>query len=84
MWKGVFSTVVLDKGHKLKHPWTRSYAAVKGLEANYHRFLTVTPVVNNSKAGDLSQYQHGKTLMRWSRIFLGSCAYCGQRQKIPS
>ena len=66
-WKGVFDTVVLDEGHKLRHPWTRAYARVKGLEARHHWFLTATPVVNNSKAGDLSPYQHGKTLMCGSR-----------------
>ena len=48
-WQGVVGTVVLDKGHKLCHPSTRAYAAVKLLGAETLWFLTATPVVNSSR-----------------------------------
>lgn len=48
-WKGVVGTAVFDKGHKLCHPSTRAYAAVKLLRAETLWFLTATPVVNSSQ-----------------------------------
>jgi SNF2 family DNA or RNA helicase len=56
-WKNIFNVVILDEGHKLRHPWTKIYAAVKGLMAEIHWFLTATPVVNSSVVGySLSSY----------------------------
>jgi SNF2 family DNA or RNA helicase len=47
-WKNVFSMVCADEGHKLRHPWTKVHASVLQLHAQYHWFLSATPVVNSS------------------------------------
>ena len=69
-WSGIFRVVILDEGHELRHPWTKSYHAVKNLNADIHWFLTATPVINGSVVSDLH------TLMKISdltsfRISLG-------------
>lgn len=57
-WPDVFGTLLLDEGHKLRHYWTRIYAAVKGLNADVHWFLTATPVVNSSLVGSILSYRY--------------------------
>lgn len=47
-WQGVFDIVIMDEGHKLRHPFTKTYASIKMLKANVHWFLTATPVINDS------------------------------------
>ncbi|KFY96743.1 hypothetical protein V498_02502 [Pseudogymnoascus sp. VKM F-4517 (FW-2822)] len=47
-WNGVFHTVILDEGHKVRNPTTQIHVAVARLGAKRHWFLTGTPVQNQS------------------------------------
>ncbi|ELR04658.1 hypothetical protein GMDG_01517 [Pseudogymnoascus destructans 20631-21] len=47
-WKGVFHTVILDEGHKIRNPLTNIHVAVARLNARHHWFITGTPVQNQS------------------------------------
>lgn len=47
-WEGVFHTVILDEGHKVRNPLTNIHVAVARLRARHHWFLTRTPILNQS------------------------------------
>ena len=47
-WKGVFSTVMLDEGHEVRHVMTRLHASILLLQAPINWFLTATPIVNSA------------------------------------
>lgn len=55
-WQGVFDIVIMDEGHKLRHPFTKTYASIKMLKANVHWFLTATPVINDSMVSASSSW----------------------------
>lgn len=75
-WNGVFECAILDEGHKLRHPWTKTYAAVKGLSVDTHWFLTATPVVNSSLVGLTISYQYEHIIDDLNRTFLVClCSY---------
>ncbi|KAL8841352.1 MAG: hypothetical protein Q9170_000983 [Blastenia crenularia] len=47
-WKGRFRCVILDEGHKVRHPITKLHASILLLEADINWFLTATPVINSA------------------------------------
>ncbi|OAF63117.1 hypothetical protein VC83_00674, partial [Pseudogymnoascus destructans] len=47
-WKGVFHTVIMDEGHKVRNPLTNIHVAVARLNARHHWFITGTPIQNQS------------------------------------
>ncbi|ELR07181.1 hypothetical protein GMDG_08308 [Pseudogymnoascus destructans 20631-21] len=47
-WKGVFHTVILDEGHKIRNPLSNIHVAVARLNARHHWFITGTPIQNQS------------------------------------
>ena len=47
-WKGVFCMVILDEGHKVRHPMTKVHASILLLDASIHWFLTATPIINSA------------------------------------
>lgn len=50
-WKNLIGIAILDEGHKLRHWYIKMFAAVKGLAATVHWFITATPVVNSPLVG---------------------------------
>jgi SNF2 family DNA or RNA helicase len=46
-WKGCIETVVMDEGHKVRHPRTKIHTMVKRFRARSHWFITATPTVNS-------------------------------------
>lgn len=47
-WRGVFHTVMLDEGHKVRNPLTNIHVAVARLNARHHWFITGSPIQNRS------------------------------------
>ncbi|OJD38094.1 dna repair [Diplodia corticola] len=47
-YTGVFSAVIADEGHKLRHEDTLVHRSVKFLESPIHWFLTATPQLNDA------------------------------------
>lgn len=52
--KGYASVVVLDEGHKIKDVDGQTFAAVEGLEADFHVIVSATPFLN--RTGDAEAY----------------------------
>ena len=46
-WNGRIELVIYDEGHELRHVDTARFASQYHLKAQYHWFLTATPVQNN-------------------------------------
>ena len=60
--KGVFRVIIFEEDHRLRHPWTKAYEAIKTLQAEVHWFLTATSIVNNSLIDSSYWYKEGKVL----------------------
>lgn len=52
--QGYAALVVLDEGHKIKDTEGQSFAAVEGLEADFHVIVSATPFLN--RTGDAEAY----------------------------
>ncbi|ELR08416.1 hypothetical protein GMDG_08637 [Pseudogymnoascus destructans 20631-21] len=59
-WKGVFHTVILDEGHKIRNPLTNIHVAVARLNARHHWFITGTARKEKSTINKL--YSQGERL----------------------
>lgn len=58
-WTNRFDVIILDEGHKLRHPGTKTYANIKALSADVHWFLIVTSIINNSLVASSYKYEKG-------------------------
>ena len=47
-WVSIFKVVILDEGHKLRHPWMKLHVSVYQLNALVHWFLTATLITNDA------------------------------------
>lgn len=45
-WKGRFSVVICDEGHRVRHVMTKIHASIQQLGAKIYWFFTATPVMN--------------------------------------
>lgn len=48
-WRGRYSLVIADEGHRIRHPDTKTFASISKLEAPVNWFLSATPVMNSFK-----------------------------------
>ncbi|MCJ1260140.1 hypothetical protein MMC24_007980 [Lignoscripta atroalba] len=68
-WVSIFKVVILDEGHKLRHPWMKLHVSVYQLDALVHWFLTATLITNDA----LDNYKSFKTVQALPKTDIRRC-----------